>query len=102
DIEMGILRRRRFLFRGMQLISAAAILPGLRAEGQTCVDPASESLRRSLQYQDPAQDPTRTCFECAFFTEDKDDGTESCGKCLIVSGPVNASAWCESWSPEES
>lgn len=95
---MGKLHRRDVIRGAVQVVSVFAVLPLVSARtkaAESCVESASESLRNSLQYSDPAPDSSKSCSGCAFFTPD--DGS-SCGQCVIMSGPVSESGWCESWS----
>lgn len=112
---MGKLHRRDVLRCGVQVVSAVAVMPlvsacakasqysgtapaaGTVADSDTCVDPSGESLRASLEYTDPSPDADRPCRACAFFSADEDS---SCGHCMIMSGSVSATAWCDSWSPK--
>lgn len=90
---MEKIRRRDVVLRGAQAVTVFSLLP-LAARAQQCVEPSSESLRESLNYQDPSPDPAQPCQGCGFF--ELKAGT--CGHCQIMSGPVNASAHCDSWS----
>ena len=89
--------RREAVIHCFRVISAACLLPmalRARAAEQACVDPASSSLRESLNYADPAPDAAKQCGACGFFTA---EGTQSCGECMIMSGPVSRTAHCDSW-----
>jgi hypothetical protein len=91
--------RRALLVHGAGLVSAMVVttLAGSRAlAGEACVRAESESLRAGLNYVDPAPDPQQTCGACAFFTP---EAGGACGRCVIMSGPVGASAHCDSWGP---
>ena len=90
---MGKLLRRHFLIKSTQVLSAATLIPVV-AKAQQCVDVQSEELRESLNYQDPGPDPQQQCKACGFF----EMKSAPCGYCMIMTGPVNASAHCESWS----
>ena len=90
---MGKVLRREFIFKGTQLLSAFTLIPAV-AKAQQCVETSSEELRESLNYQDPGPDPNKHCEDCGFFQLDK----APCGQCMIMTGPVAASAYCESWS----
>lgn len=91
--------RREALIHCIRMVSAMTILPAIatraRAAEQACVDPDSESLRQSLSYVDPSPDAARQCGGCGFFSAQEQ---ESCGHCMIMSGPVSRTAQCESWS----
>jgi hypothetical protein len=80
--------------RGVQFVSAFSLLP-LVARASSCVEPSSESLRDSMHYIDPSADSAKQCKDCGFFTAEKES---TCGQCVIMSGPVNAPAYCDSWS----
>jgi hypothetical protein len=75
------------------------VAPGAIRRAQaadSCVDPASESLRNSLHYASSAPDPKQACNACSFFTRDTSKPT--CGNCMIMSGPVDEKGHCDSWS----
>jgi High potential iron-sulfur protein len=89
--------RREVILHCVRVVSTACLLPAAlraRAAEQTCVDPASASLRESLNYVDPAPDAATQCGACGFFTG---EGKQSCGECMIMSGPVSRTAHCDSW-----
>ncbi|MFM7276019.1 MAG: high-potential iron-sulfur protein [Gammaproteobacteria bacterium] len=94
-------RRRDFLQRAAQLIAIAAATPtpAARARAESaCTTPESESLRVSLHYADPSPHADKRCGDCAFYTAGPQG--DGCGSCEMLSGDtVNASAWCDSWSP---
>lgn len=90
--------RRAVLLRGIKVVSALAVLPvaaRVHAAEPACVEIASEPLRESLNYADPSPYPEKTCDNCGFF---RPNGDASCGRCDIMTGPTNGTAWCESWS----
>lgn len=64
-----------------------------RAVAASCSDPASESLRTSLNYTEASPSATQTCSACAFFTAVAD-----CGNCSIMSDKVNPKGHCDSWA----
>ena len=92
------LPRRKMLRRGLQLLSAATVLPLVatraRAQALACVEPASESVRGLVNYKDPSPNPAQACMACGFFMPEKDP----CGHCQILVGTVNSKAHCDSWS----
>ena len=88
------LTRRQLLLRAVPL--GVAFAPGLRAAA-ACVDPDSESLRASLNYVSKAADAATSCAHCAFFTADPSGG--ACGTCQILSGAVDRTGHCDSFSP---
>jgi len=91
--------RRVVLRRALQLSAALVVAPAVirRAHAaDSCVDPSSESLRTSLHYTGSAPDPKQACKLCGFFTADT--GKPSCGNCMIMSGPVDQTGHCDSWS----
>jgi hypothetical protein len=92
------LTRRHIVALGMQIVSVCALPLGvMRAKAaDTCTDAASEGLRSSLHYTAAAPDPAQACRACAFYGED--DVKQPCGKCVIMSGPVDAKGHCDSWS----
>ncbi len=91
---MRKLLRRQFLIKGTQALSAVTLIPVAAKSAQQCVELESEELRDSLNYQDPAPDPKQQCKDCGFF----ELKAAPCGYCMIMTGPVNSSAHCESWS----
>ncbi len=89
--------RRQALLHCVRVVSAACLLPAalrVRAAEQACVDPGSASLRESLSYVDPAPDAATQCGGCGFFAA---EGGQSCGECMIMSGPVSRTGHCDSW-----
>jgi hypothetical protein len=90
--------RRDVILRGIKFVSAVPLLP-LVARGQNaglaCVRIDSEPLRESLNYADPSPHPGMSCSGCGFF---QPHGDASCGNCMIMTGPTNGTAYCESWS----
>jgi hypothetical protein len=92
---MAGMTRRRLLMGALPLgISGLAL--AARAAG-SCVQPESEALRTSVNYVESAADPAAACARCAFFTADPAGG--ACGSCQILSGPVDATGHCDSFSP---
>jgi hypothetical protein len=90
--------RRRFLRTTIKLVPAMLLAPiALRAAqaAGTCTDDDSESLRASLHYQAVADDAEKDCSKCGFFAPGEPKG---CGECQIMSGPVDATGYCDSWS----
>lgn len=97
---MNALSRRAVLRRTAQLIAVCVATPCLAAPvraADSCADPASESLRASLNYVPVASDAAKSCGGCGFFA--RDEAAPSCGACAIMSGPVDAAGYCDSWSP---
>ncbi len=62
----------------------------------TPVDDTSANLRRTLQYKNPATDPTKQCAQCAQFSKDQ---FGECGGCKLFTGPVNPKGGCLSFAP---
>jgi hypothetical protein len=93
------LPRRVLLRRVLQFTGALAVAPriiGTSQGAQSCVDPASESLRTSLHYASVSPKADEPCKGCGFFTP---DGSQpACGNCQIMSGPVDATGHCDSWA----
>jgi hypothetical protein len=90
--------RRHLLRRALQLTTAVAAAPALvrtAAAAESCVDPQSESLRASLHYASASPVAGQPCSACGFFTA---NATGGCGNCVIMSGPVDATGHCDSWS----
>lgn len=89
--------RRLLLRRALQLTSALAAAPALMRAAQaadSCVDPQSESLRASLHYASASPVAGQNCGACGFFSP----AQGGCGNCVIMSGPVDATGHCDSWS----
>lgn len=90
---------RRFVLRaGAQVVLAVplvSLLAGRAKAAESCVDHASESLRESLHYVAITPDAAKPCKACAFF---KSEDASACGPCDILSGPVDATGHCDSWS----
>jgi hypothetical protein len=91
---------RRVVLRHALQVSAALVAAATFSRrshaADSCVDPASETLRTSLHYANDASDPKLTCKLCAFFTADT--SKSSCGNCMIMSGAVDQTGHCDSWS----
>lgn len=97
--------RRSFLRLGGQL-TAAIPLVGLvasnaKAADSACVEIDSEPLRASLNYVDPSPHQDKHCRTCAFFDQTTNASRDNavCARCQIMSGPVNSSAYCDSYAP---
>jgi hypothetical protein len=96
DRAMARMTRRRLLMGALPFgIPGFALARAARAAG-SCVQPESEALRTSVNYVEPAADPAVACAHCAFFTADPAGG--ACGSCQILSGPVDATGHCDSFS----
>ena len=92
------------LRRALQLTTALVAMPriaGAEASATTsaaaCVDPQSESLRGSLHYASASPVANQTCAGCGFYSAG--DTKTGCGNCVMMSGPVDATGHCDSWSP---
>lgn len=95
---MSAIRRRRFLFMGLQLPVALA---AVRTAYGACVDadelPDSElEMRESLDYTDAGADAAQLCGGCSFFKADA--AGSGCGHCEVLRGQVNAKGHCVSWT----
>ena len=91
--------RRWILRRALQATAALTLLPRTSSAGptgQSCVDPQSESLRSSLHYASVSAVANQSCSICGFFT--RDTSKSGCGTCVIMSGPVDETGRCDSWS----
>lgn len=91
--------RRLLLRRALQFTLGVATMPRLlsaAAAAESCVDPQSESLRASLHYASVSAVANQSCSGCGFFTGDS--ARPGCGSCVIMSGPVDATGRCDSWS----
>ena len=60
-----------------------------------CVRVDSEPQREYPSHADPAPDPAKSCLVCGLFHGERVTG---CGDCMIMSGPVTGTVYCESWS----
>lgn len=85
----------RALLQGAAALAATPLL-ARAAAAESCADPASESLRASMNYAAVSADPAKTCNGCAFYASD--DSLQSCGHCTIMSGHVDEGAVCDSWA----
>jgi hypothetical protein len=97
------LPRRVILRRALQITAAFAVAPRMiprATAADSCVDPASESLRNSLHYDRPTPNPAQPCSACGFFT--RDGSKPACGNCMIMSGPVDENGHCDSWAARNS
>ena len=92
---MDEMPRRALLRRILQVSVSLAVAPAALRAAESCVDPASESLRTSLHYSNPSPKSGETCSGCGFFGG---DGKAACGNCQIMSGPVDAGGHCDSWA----
>jgi hypothetical protein len=96
---MANISRRWILRRALQATAAVTLLPSaVRAADAThsCVDAQSESLRGSLHYASVSTVANQSCSGCGFFTPASDKS--GCGNCVMMSGPVDATGRCDSWS----
>lgn len=97
------LPRRIILRRALQITMAMAVAPHLVRQARaadSCVDPASESLRNSLHYASATPNAAQPCSGCSFFTHD--ESKRACGNCMIMSGPVDEKGHCDSWAARNS
>ena len=98
---MSETRRRFVALLGLAPIAALLTSRDAFAQGKACSTPdalslSERSMRRSVEFVDPAPDPAKHCGSCAFFIE----AQNGCGKCQIMSGGwVPASAHCASFAP---
>jgi hypothetical protein len=96
---VNLLPRRALLQRVLKLTAAAVILPRIIATARaadSCVDPASESLRGSLHYASATPKAAEPCSACGFYSANT--GKPGCGNCQIMSGPVDEKGHCDSWA----
>ena len=91
------LTRRQLLLRVVPLGVAGIALARTARAADACVQPDSESLRVSLNYVTTAADASAACAHCAYFTAGP--AGAGCGACQILSGPVDATGHCDSFSP---
>lgn len=92
---MRAISRRVILRRAIGALSVVTLAPltARVATAASCSDPASESLRESLNYKEESAQPAQACSACAFFT-----AAGACGNCTILSDTVNPKGHCDSWS----
>jgi hypothetical protein len=93
---MTRLTRRQLLLNAVPLGVAGIAFGRAARAADACVQPDSEALRASLNYVSAAADPAAACAHCAFFTA---DAGGACGSCKILSGAVDATGHCDSFSP---
>jgi hypothetical protein len=96
---MKNLPRRVILRRAVQITTAFVVAPHLIRSARaadSCVDPASESLRSSLHYSSATPNASQPCNACGFFTGDQ--SKPACGNCMIMGGPVDNKGHCDSWA----
>jgi len=86
----------RQLLQSIAVLAAAPACARTVIAAESCADPASESLRTSLNYGSVSADPSMTCSGCGFFTVD--ESRQGCGHCVIMSGLVDETAVCDSWA----
>jgi hypothetical protein len=100
-----VISRRALLMRACQLAVAAAsvFIAGCAKKDAVaaCAAPdqlssGESSLRASLQYIEQASDSAKACRGCVYFHAAAD--ADSCGKCEILNGAINAHGHCASWS----
>lgn len=98
---MSTLPRRLMIHKlcHVTLIALAAPLVANRSRAaDACGDPTSQPLRPSLNYAKTAPKASQTCSACGYYTPTT---SSSCGTCVIMSGPVDATGHCDSWSPKD-
>jgi hypothetical protein len=90
--------RRAALLRLLHSAAVLVVAPtcARAVAAESCADPASESLRASMNYDAASADPARTCAGCAFYTADA--SLQACGACTIMSGAVDEGGVCDSWA----
>jgi hypothetical protein len=96
---VNLLPRRDLLQRALKMTAAALLLPrivDLARAADSCIDPASESLRSSLHYASATPKAAEPCSACGFYSANA--GKPACGNCQIMSGPVDEKGHCDSWA----
>lgn len=96
---MTDLPRRAAIRQLLQSAAVAVMAPaGARVvlAAESCADPASESLRTSLNYSSVSADAAKACGGCGFYTSD--ESKQACGNCVIMSGDVDEAGVCDSWA----
>jgi hypothetical protein len=95
---------RRAFLKWSGKVGATIPLAGLVASNvdasPACVEIDSEPLRTSLNYADPSPHKDKRCGLCGFFDRSVQisANTPGCGHCQIMTGPVNASAYCDAFA----
>jgi len=93
------LPRRTAIRQLLQSIAVLVVAPAsarIVLAAESCADPASESLRTSLNYESLSGDPSKSCGGCGFYTSD--ESKQACGNCVIMSGQVDETGICDSWA----
>jgi hypothetical protein len=88
--------RRTILRHGVQALAALSLVPLAARQAQAaaaCSTETSESLRESLNYQEPAPVAAQNCAACSFYT-----AAGNCGNCSILSDKVSPQGHCDSWA----
>lgn len=79
----------------------AAPPPPADAAGElACTDVSAlaepdKAMRTTLNYQDRAADPAKTCKACQLYVEATEPG--KCGGCQVLKGPIHPMGSCNSW-----
>lgn len=87
--------------RGIQISVGGAFAAFAVSEGavaETCVnleamDAEDANIRMEVHWVAASPDSSRTCAMCAFFMA----ASQSCGRCMILSGPTTPMGHCDSW-----
>lgn len=86
----------RQLLQSIAVIIVAPACARSVLAAESCADPASESLRSSLNYASVSAEPAKACGGCGFYTNDA--SKQACGNCVIMSGDVDEAGVCDSWA----
>ena len=95
----NFISRRTILVR-LAHVSLGGVFTTIAANAtELCADPkamdsSQQSLRTSLHYVEHAPDQNVSCSSCGFFQSTN----QTCGTCVIFSGPVNSKGHCDSWA----
>ena len=88
------LNRRAFLVLAGATLGAVACkedAPPAVCTDVSSLDEAKKTLRSSLAYVEPSDDPERACSACIQYEA---AASGQCGKCKLDIGPVSAAATC--------
>jgi hypothetical protein len=85
----SLISRRAFLASG-SLVALGVI--GCRKRASVCTASAGDAkLRAAAGYLEPSPDPQRACSACQQWLE---MGSDRCGGCKLISGPIHPRATC--------
>ena len=100
------LGRRAFVRRSLAIVGAVTVVPAVLAgcggDELSCTDTsglsaAEKQTRTANRYVDKSTDPNKNCANCALFVS---EGTDQCGTCQVVKGPIHPQGNCALWVPK--